>query len=416
MTTPSASRADCAALDAADPLASWRDEFSLPEGLVYLDGNSLGVLPKRTPARVAALVDDEWGNGLIRSWNTAGWINKPQELGDRIAPLIGAADGTVVVADSTSLNVFKLIVSAVRLRPDRRVVVSDRGNFPTDLYMTAGALELAGGYEQRWVGEGAATLDDVLDESVAAVLLTQVDYSTGRMYDMASVTERVHGHGALMIWDLCHSVGAVPVDLAGVDADFAVGCTYKYLNGGPGSPAFVYAAPRLQDQVRQPLSGWMGHASPFDFETTYRPAVGVSRFMVGTPSMLSYAALEASLDLWAKVEMKLVREKSLALTDLFIALVESRCSAYGVSLATPREHTLRGSQVSFRHPSGYAVMQALIDRDVIGDFRSPDVMRFGFTPLYLRYVDVWDAVDVLEVVLRSEAWRDERYAQRLAVT
>ncbi len=408
-------RDDCVARDQADPLAPLRKEFTLPEGLVYLDGNSLGALPARTADHVHHVVTQEWGQGLIRSWNDAGWFDKPRTVGDRVGRLVGAAPGQVVVCDSTSVNVFKVLTAALGMRPGRDVVIGDRDNFPTDLYMMQGATGLLGGYEHRLVSAYGPCLADVLDERVAAVVLTQVDYRTGRMYDMRAVTRQVQEAGALMIWDLCHSVGALPIDLDGCGVDFAIGCTYKYLNGGPGSPAFAYAAARHHDVARQPLSGWHGHADPFAFTTDYEPAPGITRFVVGTPHLLSYAGLEASLDVWDGVDMEEVRAKSLALTDLFIQLLEERCGDH-VEVVTPKDHSVRGSQVALRHEDGYAVMQALIDHGVIGDFRAPDLMRFGFTPLYVRYTDVWDAVDVLADVLASGVWREPRYATRHAVT
>jgi kynureninase len=408
-------RDDCTARDAADPLAAYRDEFVLPDGVIYLDGNSLGALPAHTAAHLQHVVAEEWGQGLIRSWNDAGWFDKPRTLGDRIGRLIGAGPGQVVVCDSTSVNVFKALTAALRLRPGRDVVVGDRDNFPTDLYMMQGATGALGGYEQRLIAAGGLQLADVLDESVAAVVLTHVDYRTGRMYDMAAVTAQVQAAGALMIWDLCHSVGALPVDLDGCGADLAVGCTYKYVNGGPGAPAFVYVASRHQEAATQPLSGWHGHADPFAFTPDYAPAPGITRFLVGTPHLLSYAGLEASLEIWDRVDLAELRTKSLALTDLFIELVEARVGEH-VEVVTPRDHAVRGSQVSLRHEDGYAPMQALIERGVIGDFRAPDLMRFGFTPLYVGYADVWDAVDVLTDVLTTEVWREPLYATRHAVT
>jgi kynureninase len=408
-------RDDCTARDAADPLAAYRDEFVLPDGVIYLDGNSLGALPAHTAAHLQHVVAEEWGQGLIRSWNDAGWFDKPRTLGDRIGRLIGAGPGQVVVCDSTSVNVFKALTAALRLRPGRDVVVGDRDNFPTDLYMMQGATGALGGYEQRLIAAGGLQLADVLDESVAAVVLTHVDYRTGRMYDMAAVTAQVQAAGALMIWDLCHSVGALPVDLDGCGADLAVGCSYKYVNGGPGAPAFVYVASRHQEAATQPLSGWHGHADPFAFTPDYAPAPGITRFLVGTPHLLSYAGLEASLEIWDRVDLAELRTKSLALTDLFIELVEARVGEH-VEVVTPRDHAVRGSQVSLRHEDGYAPMQALIERGVIGDFRAPDLMRFGFTPLYVGYADVWDAVDVLTDVLTTEVWREPLYATRHAVT
>ncbi|REF29337.1 kynureninase [Calidifontibacter indicus] len=413
-------RGQCVEADASDPLGAFRDRFQLPEGVIYLDGNSLGALPKNTLARVGRTITDEWGLGLIRSWNDASWFTKPTDVGDRIAPLVGAASGEVVVADSTSASLFQVLVSALRMRPDRSVVVSERDNFPTDLYMIQGTQELLAGadrdLDRRLIHDDGPSLDEVLADDVSAVVLTHVNYRTGRMYDMAAVAEKVHAAGALVIWDLCHSVGAVPVDLNAADADFAIGCTYKYLNGGPGSPSFLWVPARHQDAARPALTGWQGHAKPFDFTVDYEPAPGITRFRVGTPQLLSLAGLEASLDVWADVDMQAVRTKSLALTDLFIALVETRLAAYDLEIVTPRDHDRRGSQVSLRIDGGYQIMQALIARGVIGDFRAPDLMRFGFTPLYLGYADVWDAVSVLEEILTSGVWQDERFARRGAVS
>ncbi|GAA2037617.1 kynureninase [Agromyces tropicus] len=412
-------RATCTSLDAVDPLAPFRDRFSLPEGVVYLDGNSLGALPRGTRAHVDRVVAEEWGVGLIRSWNDAGWFAKPQSVGDRIAPLIGAGPGEVVLGDSTSASLFQVATAAARLRPGRRVVVAERGSFPTDLYVLESVQETVGGpapLERRLVHEDGPTLEDVLDEDVAVVVLSHVDYRTGRMHDLAEVTRRVHDAGALVVWDLCHSVGAVPVDLTSADADFAVGCTYKYLNGGPGAPSFMWAAARHHDAARPALTGWHGHARPFEFPVGFEPAPGVARFRVGTPQLLSLAALEASLDVWADVDLDLVREKSLRLTELFISLVDHRLGRWPVEVVTPRRSSLRGSQVALRHESGYAIVQALIERGVIGDFRAPDLMRFGFAPLYVSHADVWDAVDALEDVLASEVWREPRFARRGDVT
>ena len=423
MSTPPAAqdldRARCEARDAADPLAHFRGRFLLPEGIVYLDGNSLGALPRHTPAHLQRVTTDEWGTGLIRSWNDAGWFAKPLSIGDRIAPLIGAGPGEVILGDSTSSSIFQSAVAAARLRPERRVIVSERGSFPTDLYILESVQELLGGdspLERRLIGAEGPSLDEVLDEDVAFVLLTHVDYRTGRMYDMAEVTRRVHAAGAIMIWDLCHSVGAVPIDLRAAGADFAVGCTYKYLNGGPGSPSFIWVAQQHQPAARPAITGWHGHAKPFDFTIDYAPADGITRFRVGTPQLLSVAGLEASLEVWDEVDMAAIREKSLALTDLFIELVDARLSEWSVEVVTPRDRAERGSQVSLRVHEGYRIMQALIERGVIGDFRAPDLIRFGFTPLYVSYADVWDAVDTLEDVLRSGVWREERFARRGEVT
>lgn len=409
-------RSTCEQYDATDPLASLRAEFVLPEDVIYLDGNSLGALPRAARDRVSEMVDIEWGQGLIRSWNTAGWFDKPIVLGDRLAPLIGAGPGEVVVCDSTSINLFKALSAALRMRPDRKVVLSESGSFPTDLYMMEGATGLLDGYQRRLIGDGSQTLEEALDEDVAVVVLSHVDYRTGQLHDMEKVTELAHRHGALVIWDLCHSVGALPVHLGDCRADFAVGCTYKYLNGGPGSPAFVYVAQRHQEEAHQPLSGWHGHADPFAFTTDYRPAAGIKRFQCSTPHLLSYAPLEASLDIWQRVDLDRLRAKSQAMTGLFIDLVEQECAEFGLEIASPKAPEARGSQVAVRHADAYPVMQALIDRGVIGDFRAPDLLRFGFTPLYVRFVDVWDAVQVLREVLATEVWRESRYTTRSQVT
>ena len=398
-----------AELDAADPLRGLRSRFTLPEGVVYLDGNSLGALPAAAPARIAELVTREWGQGLIRSWNDAGWYDLPRGLGDRIAPLIGAAAGQVVVCDSTSVNLFKVLTATLRLRPDRPVIVSELGSFPTDLYLTEGV----GSYQRRLLGRDGDTLEQLIGPDTAVVLLSHVDYRTGRLQDMAAVTELAHRHGALVVWDLCHSAGALPVQLDDCAADFAVGCTYKYLNGGPGSPAFLYAAARHHQDARQPLTGWFGHAEPFAFEPGYRPAEGIGRFLTGTPPLLAFAGLQAALDVWADVDLAALRAKSLSLSSLFLELT----APLGLESVTPAEPERRGSQVSLRHPQAYQVMQALIAEGVIGDYRAPDMLRFGFTPLYLSHTEVWDAAETLRDVLGSGSWRDPRFAaQAGAVT
>jgi len=416
-------------------MAALRDEFDLPEGVIYLDGNSLGVLPKAAPARLEKAIRQEWGTDLIRSWNSAGWIDLPQRSGDKIARLIGAGPGEVTVGDSTSVNLYKVLNAAASLGADkgsRRTIVSERSNFPTDLYI-AESVAQAHGLELQLIE--ADEIDARLDERVAILMLTHVNYRSGRVHDMPAVTRKAHAAGAIAVWDLCHSAGALPVELKRSDADYAVGCGYKYLNGGPGAPAFVWAHPRHtermdREQWRQPLSGWLGHAAPFAFAPGYHPASGIQRFICGTPPVLSMTALECGLDVFAKAEtfggMAALREKSLALTALFIELVGQRCAGLGLELWTPREPALRGSQVSFaRAEGGYAVIQALIARGVIGDFRagdptaaaaSPDLLRFGFTPLYTRFVDVWDAVEHLHAVLTSGEWREARFAARAAVT
>ncbi|MGW6915446.1 kynureninase [Kitasatospora sp. NPDC054939] len=404
-------REECAALDAVDPLAAFRKEFALPDGVVYLDGNSLGALPARTPERVREVVEGEWGRELIRSWNDAGWFEQPYRLGRRIAPLIGAGPDEVVVCDTTSVNLFKVLAAALRLRPGRHTVLGDGAAFPTDLYIAEGVTGLFEG--TRSVLVAPEELDAHLDADTAVVVLSHVDYRTGELLDMPGITARVQAAGALMIWDVCHAVGALPVELGASGADFAVGCTYKYLNGGPGSPAFLYAARRHLAAAEQPLSGWFGHARPFAFEPGYAATEGIGRFLTSSPSLLGQAALDASLDVWERVDLAAVRAKSLALTDLFISLVEG---LDGIEVATPREHARRGSQVALRHADGYPVVQALIERGVIGDFRAPDLMRFGFTPLYLSYTDVWDAAQQLAQVLETGEWRAERFGRRGAVT
>ena len=404
-------REDAAALDAASPLAPLRDRFVVPDGVVYLDGNSLGALPRGVAERVARVVGEEWGRGLIGSWNSASWIDLPRRVGDRIAPLIGARPGDVHVGDSTTVTLFKTLVAAARLRPDRRVLVVERSTFPTDAYVASGVADLLG-LELRWC-DPADPLAAV-DEDVALLALTHVDFRTGAMFDLPAVTAGAHERGALVQWDLCHSAGAVPVDLTAADADLAVGCTYKYLNGGPGSPAYVWVAPRLQEQVRQPITGWMGHAEPFAMRLDHEPAPGMARMASGTPPVLALSALDAALEVFADVAIADVRRASLSLTDLFLALLDSRVP--DVEVVTPREHERRGSQVSFRHPSAYGVVQALIARGVVGDFRDPDIARFGFAPLYVRHVDVYDAVEHLVAVLSAGDQDDPAYGARSRVT
>ena len=404
------------AMDAADGLRAMRERFILPEGLVYLDGNSLGAASKAAFTELQAAATEEWGQNLIRSWNTAGWFDMPLTLGDRVGRLVGAAAGQTVVCDTTSINIYKALHAAMALRSDRAVIVAEAGSFPTDIYMAEGVVSTRAGASLRLEGVEAPEIEDLIDGDVAVVLVNHVNYKSGELRDMAALTQKAHEHGALIIWDLCHTAGALPVDLDGAKADFAVGCTYKYLNGGPGAPAFVYAAARHHGAISQPLSGWWGHARPFAFEKHYAAGEGIRRFLCGTQPILSLRALKGALDIWDEVDMAALREKSLGLTDLFIALVEEKCAAYGLELESPRERKKRGSQVSFRHPHAYEIMQALIARGVIGDFRAPSTMRFGFTPLYLRYADVWQAVVILEEILRTGAWQDARFAVRAAVT
>jgi kynureninase len=431
-------RQDCLALDAADPLAPLKDLFSLPAGTLYLDGNSLGAMPKATAARVQQVIADEWGRDLIKSWNTAGWMDLPSRIGDKIGRLIGARPGETIVADSTSLNLFKVLSAALRIvKADdvsgrRTVIVSERSNFPTDLYIAESLAEQHG--MTLHLVDHVDEIPGLLNERLAVLMLTEVNYRTGRKHDMKAVTAAAHAAGALTVWDLAHSAGAIPVDLNGANADFAIGCGYKYLNGGPGAPAFVWANPRHANRFWQPLSGWLGHAAPFQFTSNYAPAPGIKRYICGTPAILSTAALECGVDTLLAAEpfggMAALREKSLALTECFARLAEERCGDQGVYVVSPREPALRGSQVclALKAPledASYAVVQALIERGVIGDYRAgdptrlaqvPHILRFGFTPLYVGFADAWDAVEHLHQVLATGEWREARFNKKAAVT
>ncbi|PWE81930.1 kynureninase [Bradyrhizobium sp. SUTN9-2] len=387
--------------------------FHLPDGVIYLDGNSLGALPLGVAERVNRVITEEWGNELIRAWNSAGWYVQPRHVGDRIARLIGAEAGSVMVGDTLSLKVYQALAAALDMSVSRKVILSDTGNFPTDLYMAEGLIATLGrGHQLRLVAP--EEIEDALSEEIAVLYITEVDYRTGRRHDMAKLTAKAHALGIVTVWDLAHSAGALPVDLAGSGADFAAGCTYKYLNAGPGAPAFLYVAPRHADGARAALSGWMGHAKPFAFELAYASAGGVERMRVGTPPVLAMAALEASLDIWDKVDIKEVRARSLALGDLLIGEVERRCPQ--LKLVTPRDHERRGSQVSFAFAGGYAAMQALIARGVVGDFRAPDIMRFGLTPLYIGEGEIVRAAEIVEEVISGEVWRRPEYQVVHAVT
>jgi len=413
-------REHCVALDRADPLARFKDDFVLPPGTLYMDGNSLGLLPRAAHARATEVIEQEWGQGLIRSWNRAGWFDLSSRLGDKLALLLGAGAGEVVVTDTTSINLFKALAAALRIQqvrqPARRVILSERDNFPTDLYMIQGLTDLLQqGYEIHLVEE-ALPLAQALDESVAVVVLSHVNYRSGRMHDMAALSAQAHACGSLIIWDVAHAVGAVPLDVHAADADFVVGCTYKYLNGGPGSPAFIWVAPRHVQDARQPLSGWWGHQQQFDMTPLYDPAPDIRRYLCGTQPIVSLALVECGLDICRAAGLPAIRQKSLALGDLFIELVQTRCARYQLTLATPRPHAERGSHISFHHPDAYAVMQALIARGLIGDYREPAILRFGLTPLYFGYADVWDAVSILQDVLENRTWDAPEFKQRLAVT
>ena len=387
--------------------------FHLPDGVIYLDGNSLGALPLGVAERVNRVITAEWGNELIRAWNTAGWYVQPRHLGDRIARLIGAAAGSVMVGDTLSLKVYQALAAGLDMNASRGVVLSDTGNFPTDLYMAEGLIATLGrGHQLRLVAPEA--IEAALSEEIAVLYITEVDYRTGRRHDMAKLSAKAHALGIVTVWDLAHSAGALPVDLSGCAVDFAAGCTYKYLNAGPGAPAFLYVSPRHAESARAALSGWMGHAKPFAFELAYAAAGGVERMRVGTPPVLAMAALEASLDVWDRVDIAEVRARSLALGDLLISEVERRCPQ--LKLVTPRAHEHRGSQVSFAFEAGYAAMQALIARGVIGDFRAPDIMRFGIAPLYIGEIEIVRAAEIIEEVIVDEVWRRPEYQVVNAVT
>jgi kynureninase len=419
VTDHSTDRGDAEDLDRRSPLAHTRERFRLPADVIYLDGNSLGPLPVAVPDRLTQVLDEEWGTGLIRSWNAlpAGggdWMQLPGQVASRIAPLVGVHAVDVHVGDSTSVSLFKTIVAAARLRPDRRVIVIEPSTFPTDGYVAAGVADLLG-LELRWCDPADPVA--AVDGDVALLTLTHVDFRTGAMFDLAGITAGAQARGALVQWDLCHSAGAVPVELTAADADLAVGCTYKYLNGGPGSPAFTWVNPRLQGELRQPITGWMGHAAPFAMARDYEAAPGIGHWASGTHPVLALSALDAALEVFDGVTMEQVRRASLSLTDLFIGLLDERCGTrWPLEVVTPRDHDRRGSQVSLRHPHAYGLVQALIARGVIGDFRDPDIARFGFTPLYLRHVDVYDAVEHIEAVLAGEEFADPAYSERNAVT
>jgi kynureninase len=408
-------RTDLELLDQEDPLAAFRDEFFLPDGIIYLDGNSLGAMPREAAQRARRVVDKEWAVGLIGSMNTAGWYALPVTLGRKIATLIGAKPNEVVLTDSTGINLYKVLAAALQIQPERRVIVMEGSNFPTNNYMVQGLVaQLGDGYTIRFAE--ADEIMEAIDEDVAAICITHVHYKTSNILDMATITERAHSVGAAAVWDLCHSAGAMPVDLNGCDVDFAVACTYKYLNGGPGSPALLFAAERHHGKYLQPLTGWFGHAEPFDFDRDYRPANDIRQMLSGTQPVVSLSLAEIGIDIMLRADLQAIREKSMRMTDLFIELVEQRCGDHDIALVSPRQAERRGSQVSLYHEEGYPIVRAMHDRGVVGDYRAPGIMRFGFAPLYIRYVDVWDAVDKLLDVLETGAWKKPEYRERAAVT
>ena len=414
-STAMTSREACIARDSVDPLHAFRDRFAIPERIIYLDGNSLGPMPRAAAAILGRTIEQEWGQDLIKSWNSAGWFDMPVRLCDRVGALIGAAPGQTLVCDTTSINLYKAIHAAIGLRPGRDVVIAEGESFPTDLYIVEGAMKSAGRpMTRRLIGADGPSIEALLDEKVAVAVLSHVNYRTGALLDMAAITKQLHAAGALVVWDLCHSTGVVEIgfDLDGVD--FAVGCTYKYLNGGPGSPAFIAVAKAHQVAAQHPLSGWWGHAAPFAFDRDFRPDPGIKRFLCGTQPIISLRGVDVALDAMEGVEVAALRQKSLALTDLLMARVAALLP--GLEIVTPRQPSLRGSQVGISFDNGYAVIQAMIERGVIGDFRAPDLMRFGFAPLYVRFQDVWDAAEILAECINAGVWRDPRLTRQLDVT
>jgi kynureninase len=409
------SREACVTRDSADPLHNFRERFVIPEGIIYLDGNSLGPMPRAAAGILGRTIEKEWGQDLIKSWNSAGWFDMPTRLGDRVGALIGAASGQTLVCDTTSINLYKAIQAAIGLRPGRDVVIAEDESFPTDLYIVEGAMKSAGRpIKRRLIGADGPSIEALLDEKVAVAVLSHVNYRTGALLDMSAVTRQLHDAGALVVWDLCHSIGVVEIAFDFDAVDFAVGCTYKYLNGGPGSPAFIAVATAHQATAQHPLSGWWGHAAPFAFDRDFRPDAGIKRFLCGTQPIISLRGVEVALDAIAGVEVAALRKKSLALTELFMARVAALLP--GLAIVTPRQPSLRGSQVGISFDKGYAVIQAMIARGVIGDFRAPDLMRFGFAPLYVRFQDAWDAAEVLAECINAEVWRDPRFTRQLDVT
>ncbi|RKG35659.1 kynureninase [Acinetobacter guerrae] len=410
----------CCYWDEEDELKHLKDEFVLPEGVVYLDGNSLGARPKKSLAYAQHIIQQQWGEDLINSWNKADWWGLPTRLGDKVGQLIGANAGETIISDSTTLNLFKVLSAAVKIQaekyPDRKVIVAEKEVFPTDIYIIEGFIDLINqGYRIELIN-GADDLAEVLASEVAVVVLSHVNYRTGYLYDMTDINRQIHATNALVIWDLCHSVGAVAMDLNQSESDFAIGCTYKYLNGGPGSPALLWVNAKHTEKFWQPLSGWWGHKKPFDMAQHYQPADSIRRYLCGTQPIISMSLIECGLDIFLKTSMQKIRAKSLKLTDLFIALVHQECAEFGFELITPLDHHDRGSHVSYRHAHGYEIIQALIARGVIGDYREPEVLRFGVTPLYLGFEDIWQAVQQLKAIMLHNEWKNESYLVRAAVT
>ena len=408
---------DLKSLDNQDPLSRYREEFYLPKNTIYFDGNSLGPVPTKTVENLNKTINDEWGRDLINSWNKADWINLPQRLGDKIAPLLGAKSGEVIVVDSTSVNLFKVLTSALRLNDKRKKIISESTNFPSDLYILEGVNAMSNNqYECLLIEDDDIDIEKYIDSSVAVVMLSHINYKTGRISDMKTITDYAHKKGALVVWDLSHSVGVIPMDLHNIGVDFAVGCTYKHLNGGPGAPGFLYVNSDLIEIVSQPLSGWLGHSDPFAFDRKYFPANTINKYICGTPSILSYKAVESGLDVFDGISMDQVREKSIQLSELFIELIQQECGDFGFELFSPTEANLRGSQISFKHENAYPIMQSLISRGVIGDYREPNILRFGISPLYMRFEDIWEAIMNLKTIMESREWDSDRFKKRNYVT
>ena len=408
--------ADLKHLDKQDPLSKYREEFFLPKNTIYFDGNSLGPVPKKTIKNLNKTINEEWGKDLINSWNKANWINLPQALGDKIAPLLGAKSGEVVVVDSTSLNLFKVLTSALRLNKNRKKIVSESTNFPSDLYILEGVNGMLNNHYECQLIDDDINFEKYIDSSTAVVMLSHINYKTGRISDMKKITDYAHQQGALVVWDLSHSVGVIPMDLHNIGVDFAVGCTYKHLNGGPGAPGFLYVHSDLIAIVSQPLSGWLGHSDPFAFEAKYTPANNINKFICGTPSILSYKAVESALDIFDEISLEQVREKSIQLSELFIKLIQQECGDFGFELFSPIDAALRGSQISYKHENAYPIMQSLISRGIIGDYREPNILRFGISPLYMRYEDVWSAIICLKNIMQSNEWDSSNFKIRNYVT
>lgn len=408
---------DLKSLDNQDPLSRYREEFYLPKNTIYFDGNSLGPVPTKTIENLNKTINDEWGRDLINSWNKADWINLPQRLGDKIAPLLGAKSGEVIVVDSTSVNLFKVLTSALRLNDKRKKIISESTNFPSDLYILEGVNAMSNNqYECLLIEDDDIDIEKYIDSSVAVVMLSHISYKTGRISDMKTITDYAHKKGALVVWDLSHSVGVIPMDLHNIGVDFAVGCTYKHLNGGPGAPGFLYVNSDLIEIVSQPLSGWLGHSDPFAFDRKYLPANNINKYICGTPPILSYKAVESGLDVFDGISMDQVREKSIQLSELFIELIQQECGDFGFELFSPTEANLRGSQISFKHENAYPIMQSLISRGVIGDYREPNILRFGISPLYMRFEDIWEAIMNLKTIMESREWDSDRFKKRNYVT